>query len=95
MMILGFNTSKFGKKQNSPILALIMHIANFPNLNGADMHFVQMGHKKIGRRISLLITLWPVGAISEKLSFILKHIPRHRRRDYMDYGPAVCNPFMK
>ena len=37
MIILGFKTSKIGKKQNSLFLDHIMHIAYFLKLYGADI----------------------------------------------------------
>ena len=40
MIILGFNASKFDKKQNSLLLAHIMHIAHFFNLYRADMRLI-------------------------------------------------------
>ena len=40
MIILGFKTSKIVKKQNSLLLAHIMHIAHFHSLYGADMRLI-------------------------------------------------------
>ena len=40
MIILGFKTLKLDKKQNSLLLAYIMHIAHFLNLYGADMRLI-------------------------------------------------------
>ena len=40
MIILSFKASKFDKQQNSPLLADIMHIANFLDLYGADKRLI-------------------------------------------------------
>ena len=75
MIILGFKAAKFDKKQNSLLLAHIIHIAHFLNLYGADMRLISC------RWVTLMLLLIPSDGDDPMLAQCCTSV--------VDYGPAL------